>query len=88
MARLDMNEAAMGTAGAVAETDILFALGMMYATGRDCEIDIIAAHKWFNIAAIKGSREAAEMRCELTDAMTKIEIARALRDAREWMTIH
>ncbi|HEY5818687.1 MAG TPA: sel1 repeat family protein [Mesorhizobium sp.] len=88
MARLDMNEAAIGATGMVPETDILFALGMMYATGRDCEIDIIAAHKWFNIAAIKGSREAAAMRYELTDAMTKIEIARALREAREWMTIH
>jgi len=88
MARLDMNDAAMGATGPAAETDILFALGMMYATGRDCEIDVIAAHKWFNIAAIKGSREAAQMRCELSDAMTKIEIARALREAREWMTIH
>jgi uncharacterized protein len=37
------------------EADILFELGMMYATGRDCETDMVAAHKWFNIAAIKGS---------------------------------
>ena len=60
----------------------------MYATGRDCEADMIAAHKWFNIAAIKGSARAAEMRAELAATMTKVEIARALREAREWMTMH
>ena len=74
--------------GATAQADILFELGMMYATGRDCETDVVAAHKWFNIAAIKGSVRAAELRSELSAAMSKVEIARALREAREWMTIH
>ncbi|RUZ13341.1 sel1 repeat family protein, partial [Mesorhizobium sp. M7A.F.Ca.US.006.04.2.1] len=62
--------------------------GMMYATGRDCETDVVAAHKWFNIAAIKGSARAAELRSELSAAMSKVEIATALREAREWMTMH
>ena len=74
--------------GATAQADILFELGMMYATGRDCETDVVAAHKWFNIAAIKGSVRAAELRSELSAAMSKVEIARALREAREWMTMH
>ena len=74
--------------GANAQADILFELGMMYATGRDCGTDIVAAHKWFNIAAIKGSARAAELRAELSASMTKVEIARALREAREWMTMH
>lgn len=74
--------------GATAQADILFELGMMYATGRDCETDVVAAHKWFNIAAIKGSARAAELRSELSAAMSKVEIATALREAREWMTIH
>jgi len=74
--------------GATAQADILFELGMMYATGRDCETDVVAAHKWFNIAAIKGSIRAAELRSELSAAMSKVEIARALREAREWMTMH
>lgn len=74
--------------GATAQADILFELGMMYATGRDCETDVIAAHKWFNIAAIKGSVRAAELRSELSAAMSKAEIATALREAREWMTMH
>ena len=88
MARFEMLEAGVGVMGATAQADILFELGMMYATGRDCEIDVIAAHKWFNIAAIKGSARAAELRSELSATMSKSEIAQALREAREWMTMH
>ena len=54
MARFEMMDAGFGSMGANAEADILFELGMMYATGRDCDLDSVAAHKWFNIAAIKG----------------------------------
>ncbi len=88
MARFEMLESGVGAMGSSAQADILFELGMMYATGRDCEIDTIAAHKWFNIAAIKGSSRAAELRSELSASMSKTDIARALREAREWMTMH
>jgi hypothetical protein len=88
MARFEMLEAGVGAMGATAQADILFELGMMYATGRDCETDVVAAHKWFNIAAIKGSARAAELRSELSATMSKTDIARALREAREWMTMH
>ncbi|MEO3387812.1 sel1 repeat family protein [Mesorhizobium sp. CAU 1741] len=85
MARFEMLEAGIGS---TAQAEILFELGLMYASGRDCDVDLVAAHKWFNIAAIKGSERAAELRAELSAAMTKTDIARALREAREWMTIH
>ena len=88
MARFEMHEAGFGSAGANAQADILLELGMMYATGRDCDADMVAAHKWFNIAAIKGSARAAELRAELAASMPKQDIARALREAREWMTMH
>jgi TPR repeat protein len=88
MARFEMLEAGVGTMGSSAQADILFELGMMYASGRDCAVDLVAAHKWFNIAAIKGSTRAASMRSELSTTMSKIEIAKALREAREWMTLH
>ena len=88
MARFEFNESEIGTMGAAAQADILFELGMMYATGRDCDMDLVAAHKWFNIAAIKGSDRAAALRTELAETMSKTEIAAALRDAREWMTMH
>lgn len=86
MARIDFTETAAGGSGI--EADLLYELGMMYATGRDCELDVVAAHKWFNIAAIKGSDRAASMRAELAASMSKHEIAAALRDARQWMTLH
>jgi TPR repeat protein len=88
MARFEMLEAGFGAIGATAQADILFELGLMYATGRDCETDVVAAHKWFNIAAIKGSVRAAELRSELSATMSKADIAKALREAREWMTMH
>lgn len=85
MARYEMIEAGIGS---TAQADILFELGMMYATGRDCDVDVIAAHKWFNIAAIKGSDRATVLRQELSASMSKTDIAKALREAREWMTTH
>lgn len=88
MARFEIFEADSGDIGTAAQADILCELGLMYATGRDCEVDIIAAHKWLNIAAIKGSLRAAQLRSELSATMSKQDIARALREAREWMTLH
>ncbi len=88
MARFEMMEGGAGGSGAAAQADVLFELGMMYATGRDRDVDVVAAHKWFNIAAIKGSERAAAARSELSAAMSKMDIARALREAREWMTAH
>lgn len=88
MARFEMHEAGFGAMGTIAQADMFVELGMMYATGRDCEVDQIAAHKWFNIAAIKGSARAAELRSEISANMSKTDLARALREAREWMTMH
>jgi uncharacterized protein len=88
MARFEINNADTASMGTTTQADILFNMGLMYATGRDCETDLVAAHKWFNIAAIKGSDRAAELRAELANTMSKMEIATALRSAREWMTTH
>jgi TPR repeat protein len=63
-------------------------MGLMYATGRGCPIDLVAAHKWLNIAAIKGNDRAAELRADLAASMDKMQLAQALRAAREWMTVH
>jgi len=88
MARFELLDDQAASMGASAQADILFELGLMYATGRDCETDLVAAHKWFNIAAIKGSDRAAGLRAELAASMSKADIARALREARAWMTVH
>lgn len=68
--------------------DVFFEMGLMCATGRGCAVDFIAAHKWLNIAAIKGSDRAATLRGDLAQTITKAELAAALRAAREWMTMH
>ncbi len=71
MARFEYSNGETATMGADAQGDILFNMGLMYATGRDCATDLVAAHKWFNIAAIKGCERAAEMRAELASSMSK-----------------
>ncbi|EQB33823.1 hypothetical protein M529_02095 [Sphingobium ummariense RL-3] len=45
-------------------------------------IDLIEAHKWFNLAALKGSEEGQAMRAEVAEEMTAREIAEAQRQAR------
>ena len=65
-----------------------FDLGIAYATGESVEADLVAAHKWFNLAALAGNREAADHRQDLAIEMTGEEIAAAQRAAREWLTRH
>jgi hypothetical protein len=68
--------------------DALFELGLAYCSGRDVEIDLIEAHKWFNLAALRGNREAKHYRSELASEMTRAEIGQAQRRAREWLSLH
>ncbi|MCY0095862.1 sel1 repeat family protein [Hoeflea ulvae] len=88
MARYDIHNHDQAITGGETRADIFCEMGLMYATGRDCDIDFVAAHKWLNIAAIKGSERAATLRAELAESMSKADLAAALRAAREWMTMH
>jgi uncharacterized protein len=63
-------------------------LGINYACGRKVEADLIEAHKWFNIAALRGDVEAARRRQEIAAEMSSFDIAHAQRRAREWMVAH
>jgi TPR repeat protein len=65
--------------------DALFELGMLYATGRDVAADLVAAHKWFNLAAARGNAAAMKRRVELAREMSGEQIAEAQRLAREWL---
>ena len=64
---------------------ICFKLGMFYSVGGSVPADKVAAHKWFNLAAVRGNRDAIAYRRELSCEMTEIEIAAAQRAAREWI---
>jgi len=70
------------------ELEALLMLGMNYSSGRGVPIDLVAAHKWFNIAAASGSRDAVRLRREVAVEMSDAEIAAAQREARAWMTRH
>jgi TPR repeat protein len=68
--------------------DSLFALGLMHSAGRDAAPDLVQAHKWFNLAALRGNDAAKRYRMELALEMSKAEIAEAQRQAREWIRSH
>ena len=73
---------------ATAIPDVLFERGLYWASGRSGVVNLVAAHKWFNLAALKGRSDAAGMRREVAEQMSESEIAAAQREARDWMTAH
>jgi TPR repeat protein len=88
MARIEYASGESLQDGANASGDILYQLGVMYATGREVQMNLIEAHKWLNIAAFRGSSDAARYRRELSSEMSPGEIALAQRQAREWISVH
>jgi len=66
-------------------TEAYYDLGLIYSTGHGVPRDFVEAHKWFNLAAIHGSRRAVVDRQELACEMTNIDIANAQKKARAWM---
>ncbi|MDB5583801.1 MAG: hypothetical protein JWR80_8977 [Bradyrhizobium sp.] len=73
---------------ATAIPDVLFERGLYWASGRSGVVNLVAAHKWFNLAALKGRVEAIELRREVAELMSDVEIAMAQREARAWITAH
>ncbi|MBL8791606.1 MAG: sel1 repeat family protein [Rhizobiales bacterium] len=71
-----------------ATADDMLAMGLKYCFGRGVAQNYVEAHKWFNLAALKGSDNAKSYRCELAREMSAQEIAEAQRQARAWMTLH
>jgi len=68
------------------DADACYDLGMAYSTGTEgAELDMIEAHKWFNLAALAGVREGSQLRTEIAAEMSREEIAEAQRAARAWI---
>lgn len=89
MARLELSThetIEIATAGGT--PDALFELGLMYCAGRDVDLDLVNAHKWFNLAAMRGNEDAKRYRMEIAGELSKPEIAEAQRRAREWLARH
>jgi uncharacterized protein len=67
--------------------DALYTLGLAYSTGQGVGVDMVAAHKWFNLAAVRGVEAAKNWRNQLAEEMSSSQIAEAQKLAREWLSI-
>ncbi len=68
------------------DVEALFELGVTYSTGRGAiAVDLIEAHKWFNLAALSGDTRSQSCRADISSEMTAREIAEAQRQARAWL---
>jgi hypothetical protein len=85
MARFEVTDLEGAALGSNAGTDVFFELGMMYSTGRSVPTDLVTAHKWFNIAAMRGNQDAIRYRREIAAEMSETEVAVAQRAARDWL---
>jgi hypothetical protein len=89
MARLELS--AVETFEQAAQSgavDALFELGVMYASGREVGPNLVIAHKFFNLAALRGNDDAKRYRMEISREMSKQQIAEAQKLAREWLRCH
>ena len=84
--QIDPDTAAPVQASAI--PDLLFERGLYWASGRSGVVNLIAAHRRFNLAALKGRTDAIPLRREVAEMMSEVEIAMAQRQARAWMTAH
>ena len=80
------NEAEISFASVTA--DDLLEICMKYCIGRDVSMNLGEAHKWFNLAALKGSESAKQYRCEISREMSPADVAHAQRQARDLLTLH
>ena len=89
MGRYELPEIELALAGpAPLGGEALFALGMMYSAGNSVPVDLVSAHKWFNLAAMKGHADAVLLRREIAAEMSDAEIGQAQLAAREWLKLH
>ncbi len=89
MARMHMAELEnLEMAAPAASADTFYEMGLKYSAGKGVEADLVSAHKWFNLAALKGNRSALEYRSELAREMSSEDIHEAQRQAREWLQAH
>jgi TPR repeat protein len=68
------------------DAEAQYKLGVMYEKGRGVAQDYAEAHKWFNLAAAQGNKDAEKSRDHITELMTPEQIREAQQLAREWMS--
>jgi len=66
--------------------DACFELGIAFSSGMDgVDVDLIQAHKWFNLGAMSGDERSQQCRADIAFEMTAREISEAQRQARAWL---
>ncbi|MEG3155957.1 hypothetical protein [Sphingomonas sp. RB1R13] len=71
------------------DIEALFELGVSFSTGRGgVDVDLIEAHKWFNLGALSGDTRSQQCRAEIAQEMSAREIAEAQRQARSWLGVN
>jgi TPR repeat protein len=71
---------------ALGDTQALYELGLAYSSGTNgVDIDLVQAHKWFNLASLRGDERSQECRHDISEEMTAREVAEAQRQARAWL---
>jgi TPR repeat protein len=69
------------------DANAYFDLGMAFSSGSGgVDVDLVQAHKWFNLAALNGVHRGQECRAEIAEEMSPREIAEAQRQARAWLS--
>ena len=69
------------------DINAFFDLGIAFSSGSDgLDVDLVQAHKWFNLAALNGNVRGQECRAEIAEEMSAREIAEAQRQARAWLS--
>ncbi len=80
---------ALAGAEPIVSSDEMYRMGLEASvSGDQGRLDLILAHKWFNLAAMQGHVEARAYRAELAREMTPDEVAEAQRMAREYLAAH
>ncbi len=63
-----------------------YRLGLDYSSGHEgVPVDYVMAHMWLNVAAMNGNPAARRLRGEISEQMSREEVAEAQRLAREWV---
>lgn len=87
MAYSDLPVAPGALLGAHSQAEDLYRAGLAYATGTGAEINYVEAHKWFNLAAVRGHEDAKAQRQEMAEMLSTDEVKLALQAARDWLKL-
>lgn len=83
---LSFGNQTLGDVRPILSGEELYRMGLSASLGEEENgVDLVAAHMWFNLAAMQGHMEARAYRKELAFEMTAEEVAEAQRKAREYL---